>query len=81
MLLPDGIEERIETDELHQLVRQALAELPPEQLRVIEMRYVQKKSRGRIAAVLQLPREQVATLEKSALEQMRQPLEKWFMDP
>ena len=81
LLLPDGVEERIEADELRQLVRQALEGLPPEQLRVIEMRYLQKKSRGRIAAVLELSPEKVAELEKSALEDMRQPLEKWFMDP
>jgi len=73
-------QDRIEAQELRQIVHQALQELTREELRVIELRYQHKKSPGQVASQLGLARQDMQALEKSALEKLRQRLQAWHSE-
>jgi len=77
IFLAETAQDRLEAQELRQIVHQALQDLTPEELRVIELRYQHKKSPGQVASRLQIPREEMQQLEKSGLEKLRQHLQTW----
>lgn len=74
VLLPDTPLDRVESQELRQIVMHALEGLTPQELKVVESRYQHKRSLGAAASQLQLPRDEVRRLEKSALDKLRRPL-------
>lgn len=73
-------QERIEAQELRQLVHQALKDLSPDELRVIELRYQHKRSPGQIASQLGISREEMRNFERKGLEKLRQHLQSWHQD-
>lgn len=81
VVLPETVEDRIEAQELRQILYEALRKLTPEELEVIELRHQHKKSPGQVAARLGASREEVAKLEAKALEKLRKPLEAWYLEP
>jgi RNA polymerase sigma factor (sigma-70 family) len=74
MFLPETPLDRVESQELRQIVHHALEGLSPEELRVVEGRFQHKRSPGAVASHLRIPRQQVKELERSALEKLRKPL-------
>ncbi|MEW6751694.1 MAG: sigma-70 family RNA polymerase sigma factor [Candidatus Latescibacterota bacterium] len=70
-------EDRVEAQELRQTVHVALQQLTPQELRVIELRYQQKKSPGQVASQLGIRRQQMTRLERSGLRKLRQYLQEW----
>lgn len=74
ILLPESPLDRVESQELRQLVLRALQGLTPRQLQVVEQRYQHKRSLGAVASRLRIPREEAATLEREALARLRRPL-------
>ena len=78
LLLPDPVHERIEGQELRQLVLASLRDLTPEEHRVVELRYQHKKSRGQVASQLKIDRGELMRLEKSALEKLRGPIRSYM---
>ena len=81
LVLPETVEDRIEAQELRQILHKALQKLTPGELEVIGLRHQHKKSPGQVAAKLGISREEVARLERSALEKLRKPLEAWYLEP
>jgi RNA polymerase sigma factor (sigma-70 family) len=77
IFLVETAQDRLEAQELRQIVHQALQDLTSEELRVIELRYQHKKSPGQVASRLQIPREEMQKLEKNGLEKLRQRLQAW----
>ncbi|MBT4498316.1 MAG: sigma-70 family RNA polymerase sigma factor [Gemmatimonadetes bacterium] len=77
LFLTETAQDRLEAQELRQIVHQALQDLTPEELRIIELRYQHKKSPGQVASQLQIPREEMQQLEKNGLEKLRQHLQAW----
>lgn len=77
LFLVETAQDRLEAQELRQIVHQALQDLTPEELRVIELRYQHKKSPGQVASQLKIPREEMQQLEKNGLEKLRQHLQVW----
>ncbi len=71
LFISDGIEERVESQELRQILHRVLRELEPEELQVIELRHQHKKSPGYVAAKLGLSREEANKLESRALQRIR----------
>ena len=89
LFLPDDPQDRLEAQELRQIVHQALQDLivhqalqdlTPREFRVIELRYQNKKSPGQAASLLGIPREEMQKLEKKGLEKLRQRLQAWYME-
>lgn len=74
MFLPDTPLDRVEGQELRQIVSRALQKLTPDELAIVEQRYQHKRSPGAVASRLQMDRDRVADLEQSALEKLRGPL-------
>lgn len=74
LLLTDSPLDRVEGQELRQIVMRALQRLTPDELRVVEQRFQHKRSPGAVASRLQLSRECVKALEQQALAKLRQPL-------
>ena len=74
MFLDDTPLDRVESQELRQIVMRALQGLTPSELKVVETRYQLKNSPGATAARLRLPKEEVAALEQSALNKLSKPL-------
>lgn len=74
MLLPQSPLDRVESQELRQIVLHALQKLTPQEMKVVEGRYQKKRSLGAVASHLQIPRDEVSALERSALEKLRTPL-------
>jgi RNA polymerase sigma factor (sigma-70 family) len=74
LLLPQSPLDRVESQELRQIVLHALQKLTPQEMKVVEGRYQNKRSLGAVASHLQIPREEVRALECSALEKLRKPL-------
>ena len=66
--------DRIESQELRQILTRALKRLTPAELKVVELRYQHKKSPGQVMSQLHLTRKEVEALQHSALEKLRQPL-------
>jgi RNA polymerase sigma factor (sigma-70 family) len=81
MFAPETPQDRIEAQELRQLVHQALKDLTEEELRVVELRYQHKKSPVQIASQLGISRKKMQSLEKNGLEKLRRYLEDWHGEP
>ena len=77
LLVTEDAQDRLEAQELRQLVHHALQALSDDEMRVIQLRYQYKKSPGQVAARLSLSREAMAALEQSGLKKLRQGLEDW----
>ena len=80
-VLPDTVEDRLEAQELRQILHKALQKLTPDELEVIGLRHQHKKSPGQVAARLGTSRNEVARLEAKALEKLRKSLEAWYLEP
>ena len=80
LFLPEDPQDRLEAQELRQIVHQALQELTPREFRVIELRYQHKKSPGQTASLLGIPREEMQDLEKKGLEKLRLHLQSWHTE-
>ena len=74
LFLPESPLDRVESQELRQIVLHALQELTPPEMKVVEGRYQNKRSLGAVASHLQIPRDEVQALERSALAKLRKPL-------
>ena len=72
--IPETPLDRVESQELRQQVMRALGQLTRDELHVVELRFQHKKSPGQVASKLQMDRETVAALERSALEKIRTPI-------
>ena len=70
--------DRVESQEMRQLVMRALQELTPEELKVVEHRYQRKQSVGQVASRLKMERERVSSLETAALTKLRGPLTEYM---
>jgi RNA polymerase sigma factor (sigma-70 family) len=79
-ILPDTPLDLLEAQELRQALLQALHNLTPRELKVVELRYQHKKSPGQVAAQLDIARPQVRAAETRALSKLRRPLAK-FLEP
>ena len=77
LLVAEDAQDRLEAQELRQLVHRALQALSDDEIRVIQLRYQYKKSPGQVAARLGISRDAMAALEQSGLEKLRQGLEDW----
>lgn len=77
LLVAEDAQDRLEAQELRQLVHRALQALSDNEMRVIQLRYQYKKSPGQVAARLGISRDAMAALEQSGLEKLRQGLEDW----
>ena len=77
LLVAEDAQDRLEAQELRQLVHRALQTLSDDEMRVIQLRYQYKKSPGQVAARLGISRDAMAALEQSGLKKLRQGLEDW----
>ena len=77
LFLPEDAQERLEAQELRQLVHRAMNSLSAEEFRVIESRYQHKKSPGQAASRMGISRQTLIELETSALEKLRSALTSW----
>jgi RNA polymerase sigma factor (sigma-70 family) len=75
LFISEDAQERLEAQELRQMVHRALQTLTEDEFRVIESRYQHKKSPGQVASRLSITREAMFEFEKSALEKLRGALE------
>jgi RNA polymerase sigma factor (sigma-70 family) len=71
LFVTEDTEERVEIQEIRQLLHRSLQELTPEELHVIELRHQHKKSPGYVAAKLGLTRADAQKLETRALDRIR----------
>ena len=74
LLLPESPLDLVESQELRQVVSGALERLTPQELKVIKLRYQEKRSPGAVASRLRLSRQEVGDLEGGALAKLREPL-------
>jgi len=77
-LVPETPLDRVESQELRQLVMRALQELTPDELKVVEHRFQRKQSVGQAASRLKMARERVVALEGAALAKLRGPLTEYM---
>ncbi len=77
LLVAEDAQDRLEAQELRQLVHRALQALSDDEMRVIQLRYQYKKSPGQVAARLGISRDAMVALEQSGLKKLRQGLEDW----
>ena len=77
LFLPEDAQERLEAQELRQIVHRAMNDLSEAEFRVIESRYQHKKSPGQAASRMGIPRDKLIELEQSALSKLRTALTKW----
>ncbi len=77
LFLPEDAQERLEGQELRQLVHHAMNSLSADEFRVIESRYQHKKSPGQAASRMGISREDLVQLEASALQKLRSALTSW----
>ena len=77
LLIPTDAQDRLEAQELRQLVHRALQTLTDDEMRVIELRYQHKQSPGQAASRMGIPRNEMAALEESGLQKLRSGLEHW----
>ena len=80
LLIPEDAHDRLEAQELRQLVHRALQALTEDEMRVIELRYQHKKSPGQTASRMGISRDEMTALERSGLEKLRSGLENWHQD-
>ncbi len=78
---PDLAADRLEAQELRQLVHQALQQLSADEMRVIELRYQRKHSPGQAASRLGLSPQHLAELETNGLQKIRAFLLGWNEEP
>ena len=78
LLVTEDAQDRLEAQELRQLVHRALQALSDDEMRVIQLRYQYKKSPGQVAARLGFSRNTIAALEQSGLNKLRRGLEDWY---
>jgi len=78
ILVPESPLDRVESQELRQLVMRALQELTPAELKVVEHRYQRKQSVGQVASRLKMERTRVSSLEAAALGKLRGPLTEYM---
>ncbi len=81
LLISEDAQERLEAQELRQLVHRALKALTSDEMRVIELRYQHKRSPGQTASRMGISRDEMAALEQSGLEKLRNGLEDWHRGP
>jgi RNA polymerase sigma factor (sigma-70 family) len=74
LFLPETPLDRVESQELRQIVLYALQQLTPQELKVVEGRYQHKRSPGAVASHLHISKDEVRGLERSALDKLRKPL-------
>ncbi|MEE3233084.1 MAG: hypothetical protein VX294_02880 [Candidatus Latescibacterota bacterium] len=79
--MDENAQERLEAQELRQLVHRAMNELSDLEFKVIESRYQYKKSPGQAAYRIGITREELLELEESALDRLRSALTKWQRSP
>ena len=77
LFLDEDAQERLEAQELRQLVHRAMNDLSDLEFRVIESRYQYKKSPGQAAYKIGIAREELCEVEKNALEKLRNALTHW----
>ncbi len=77
-LLPESPLDRVESQELRQLVMHALQGLTPDELKVVEQRFQRKQSVGQVASRLKMARSRVSALEATALDKLRGPLTEYM---
>ena len=77
LFMDENAQERLEAQELRQLVHRAMNELSDLEFKVIESRYQYKKSPGQAAYRIGITREELLELEESALDRLRSALTKW----
>ncbi len=75
--LSEDAQQRLEAQELRQMVHRALQTLNEDEFHVIESRYQHKKSPGQVASHMGITRDAMFKLEKSALKKLRCALESW----
>lgn len=78
MLVPESPLDRVESQELRQLVMHALQGLTPDELKVVEGRFQRKQSVGQVASRLKMDRDRVSSLEATALGKLRGPLTEYM---
>ena len=76
--LPESPLDRVESQELRQVFRKALDDLSPDELKVVELRFQHKKSKGQIASRLRMARATVDRLEASAIDKLRRPIAEYM---
>ena len=81
LFLPEDAQERLEAQELRQIVHRALNELSDDEFRIIESRYQHKKSPGQAASRMGISRDELIRLEQSALTKLRAALATWHQSP
>ena len=77
LLIPQDAQDRLEAQELRQLVHRALQKLTDDEMRTIELRYQYKQSPGQAASRMGISREEMAALEESGLQKLRSGLDDW----
>jgi len=77
-ILPETPLDRVESQELRQIVSRALQDLTPEELKIVELRFQRKRSPGQTASRLGLTHRQVSALESAALDKLRGPLTEYM---
>ena len=77
LLIPTDAQDRLEAQELRQLVHRALQNLTNDEMRVIELRYQHKKSPGQTASRMGVSREDMHALEQNGLAKLRDGLKDW----
>ena len=70
--------DRVEAQELRQVMLRALQSLTRYELRVVELRFQHKKSPGQVASQLRIGRDQLTVVEGQALEKLRVPLAEYL---
>ena len=77
-LLPETPLDRVESQELRQVFMRALEGLNPDELKVVELRFQHKKSKGQTASRLRINRDTVDRLEASAIDKLRRPIAEYM---
>lgn len=78
LFLDESPEDRVEAQELRQLVSRALQTLTKEEMAVIEQRYQYKRSPGQVASKLGISRDEMKRLETSGLKKLQTPLQAYM---
>ena len=78
LLIPEDAQDRLEAQELRQLMHRALQDLTDDEMRTIELRYQHKKSPGQAASLMGISRDEMSALEQNGLSKLRRGLEEWY---
>ena len=74
LLLPQSPLDRVESQELRQIVLHALQKLTPQELKAVEGRHQKKRSLGAVASHSQNPPDAAGAPDPAARERLRTPL-------